>query len=594
MTALRSRPARGLRLPLEALVFAVGMSTLGAEIAAARLMAPFFGSSTIIWANTIAVVLLALSVGYKLGGVLADRRPTGAALRTLVLAGSVLLAVVPFIAHPFLSLSVRAFDDLSAGAFTASLFGTLVLIAVPLLLLGAVSPWATRLRLASIEEAGSVAGRLYAVSTLGSLVGVFFVALWAIEAIGTQRTFVVLAAVPALVAALGLGRRALVVPAVLVAALALPSGTTKHAGDGARVLFETETPYQYARVIEDSDGTRKLELNEGQAIHSLWRPNTVLTGGYWDGFLVLPFATGSGRPPARIAALGTAGGTVPRAYAHFYPDTRVDAVDIDPELFEIGRRYFGLEPRPQLRTIAEDARPFLRRTDERYDAIFVDAYRQPYIPFYLTTREFFALARERLRPGGSVIVNIGHPRDSQALEQALSATMGDVFAHVARDPIQRLNSLVIASDAPLSADRAARRAGAARAAAAGAGERRAVRAGAARRGRVHRRPRAGRVADRQLDRAVRGGGGRMTTSRWGFVEAVDLRGRRSRRSAPRSPRRGSSRPRSARRRWCGRTRSRSCSSRWPAATGSAGGSPIATRTRPGWRARRCSARGWWR
>src|SRR4051812_14500058 len=207
VTAVEPRStARGV-LPLEALVFAVGLSTLGAEIAAARLMAPFFGSSTVIWANTIAVVLLALSAGYKLGGVLADRRPSAAALSVLVLVGSALLAVVPFIAHPFLSLSVRAFDELSVGAFTASLFGTLVLVAVPLLLLGAVSPWATRLRVASVDSAGAVAGRLYAISTLGSLVGVFFVALWAIEAIGTQRTFVVLAAVPAVVAAAGLGPR---------------------------------------------------------------------------------------------------------------------------------------------------------------------------------------------------------------------------------------------------------------------------------------------------------------------------------------------------------------------------------------------------
>ena len=112
------------------------------------------------------------------------------------------------------------------------------------------------------------------------------------------------------------------------------------------MLYETETPYQYARVIEEDDGTRKLELNEGQAIHSLRRPGTVLTGGYWDGFLVLPFATGSGRPPGRIAALGTAGGTVPRAYAQFFPDTRIDAVDIDPELFEIGRQYFDLRAAP--------------------------------------------------------------------------------------------------------------------------------------------------------------------------------------------------------------------------------------------------------
>ncbi len=324
MTALRSSPARGLQLPLEALVFAVGMSTLGAEIAAQRLMAPFFGSSTVIWANTIAVVLLALSVGYWLGGKLADRRPRKEALCGLVLLGSALLAIVPFIAHPFLSLSVSAFDELSVGAFTASLFGTLVLVAVPLLLLGAVSPYATRLKLASIEESGVVAGRLYAVSTIGSLVGVFFVSLWAIETIGTQRTFLVLAAVPAFVSAAGLSLRFMLVPAALIAALALPPGTTKPA-DGGRVLYETETPYQYARVVEDDDGTRKLELNEGQAIHSLWRPGTVLTGGYWDGFLTLPFATGSGVAPKRIAALGTAGGTVPRAYAHYFPDTKIES-----------------------------------------------------------------------------------------------------------------------------------------------------------------------------------------------------------------------------------------------------------------------------
>ena len=244
-----------------------------------------------------------------------------------------------------------------------------------------------------------------------------------------------LARVPALVAA-ARRARAGVVPPCCCAALALPSGTTKPAENG-RVLYEKETPYQYARVVEDEDGSRRLELNEGQAIHSLMRPGTVLTDGYWDGFLVLPFATGSGQPPARIAALGTAGGTVPRAYAHYYPQTRdrrrrhrPRAVRDRPPLLRPGAAG------PQLREIAQDARPFLRQTKERYDAIFVDAYRQPYIPFYLTTREFFELVRDRLNPGGSVIVNIGHPNDSPKLEQAMSATMGAVFKHVARDPIR--------------------------------------------------------------------------------------------------------------------------------------------------------------
>ena len=161
-----SRPgAARERPPLEALVFAVGLATLGAEIAAARLMAPFFGSSTIIWANTIAVVLLALSAGYKLGGMLADRRPSAGALRVLVLRRDGAARRRAVHRAPVPVAERERVRQLSAGAFTASLFGTLVLIAVPLLLLGAVSPWATRLRLATVEEAGSVAGRLYAIST---------------------------------------------------------------------------------------------------------------------------------------------------------------------------------------------------------------------------------------------------------------------------------------------------------------------------------------------------------------------------------------------------------------------------------------------
>ncbi len=137
-------------------------------------------------------------------------------------------------------------------------------------------------------------------------------------------------------------------PLVLAASLALPSGVTKPAENG-RVLYENETEYQYARVVQLEDGSRRLELNEGQAIHSLYKPGTVLTDGYWDGFLVLPFATGSGEPPKRIAALGTAGGTVPRALLHYYPRTKIDAVDIDAELFKIGHRYFGLPHSPRLK-----------------------------------------------------------------------------------------------------------------------------------------------------------------------------------------------------------------------------------------------------
>jgi spermidine synthase len=439
--------------PLPLLVFVVGTGSLGAEIAAVRLLAPYFGASTIIWANTIGVVLVALSVGYWLGGRLADRHPNMRGLCLLSLAAAALLAAVPFAADPLLNVAVDALDNISAGAFIGSLLAVLALVAVPVMLLGAVSPYAIRLGVSTVEEAGTVAGRLYALSTAGSLVGTLSSALLFIPLIGTRRTFLVFALAISLVAVTGLRpmRRWALAPAGIVALIALPVGTLKAQTDDGRVIYETETEYQYARVIERPDGSRKLELNEGQAEHSEYIPGTSLTGNYWDGHIVLPFA-GRAEPPRRVAILGNAAGTMSRAYEEFFPATRVDGVEIDPKLSEIGRRYFDMN-NPRLHVYNEDARPYLRRTDAKYDAISLDTYRQPYIPFYLTTKEFFELVRDHLTPDGVVVVNVGHPKGEDGLEKALAATMGDVFTHVLRDPIKRVNTLLVASDGSLSAAR---------------------------------------------------------------------------------------------------------------------------------------------
>ncbi|HEU4701957.1 MAG TPA: fused MFS/spermidine synthase [Conexibacter sp.] len=440
-------PGRRLLLLL---VFVVGASSLGGEIAAARLLAPWFGDSTLIWANTIATVLLALSAGYWLGGRLADQRPSVARLSGIVLAAAGLFALVPFVAGPFLRTSVEAFDSLSAGAFVGSLIAVLVLIAVPMLLLGTVAPYAIRLAVVRVEEAGSVAGRLYAVSTLGSLTGVFLSALVLIPFLGTRRTFLAFALALALVAVASMPRRWALAPAAVAALIAVPAGTVKATGDG-RVIWERETPYQYARVVEASDGERRLELNEGQAVHSVYAPGRWLTGDYWDEFLVLPFAARE-RPPRSVAIVGNAAGTTARAYARYFPASRVDGVEIDGALSEVGRELFDLRG-PRLHLHTADGRAFLRASERRWDAVFVDAYRQPYVPFHLATREFFALVRERLAPGGVVLVNVGHPERSDDLERALTATMRDVFAHVLRDPSQDTNTVLLATDGPVSADR---------------------------------------------------------------------------------------------------------------------------------------------
>ena len=445
------------------LVFSTGTCTMGAEIAGARLLAPYFGDSTVVWANTIAIVLVALSIGYWLGGKIADRHPELKKLCWTVLAGSVLVALIPFFARPFLGASVDAFDELSVGVFAGSLVGVLVLLAVPVMIFGAVSPWALRIAMdnSDVEHAGQLAGRLYALSTAGSLFGTLLSAMVTIPLIGTQRTFILFALVVAIVASIGVRKLwPVLIPAVVACAALVPVGTIKAAGDG-EVIFEAETPHQYVRVIEQEDGERTLELNEGQAVHSIYRPGEYLVGNYWDEHLVLPFtaapqvtgATGPDRGagwPERIAILGNAAGTVARAYGHFFPETKVDAVEIDGKITEVGREYFGLD-NPNMEVFDEDARPWLRAAEPIYDVIMVDAYHQPYIPFYMATEEFFELVRDRLRPGGVVLINVGHPENSDALEENLTATLERALPYVLRDPVTDTNTMLVGSAEPVSA-----------------------------------------------------------------------------------------------------------------------------------------------
>src|SRR5262245_62594487 len=225
---------------LGALVFGAGIGALATEITASRLLAPYFGSSTIVWANLIGIVLAALALGYWLGGRLADRRPEPHLLGTIVLAAGVFVAVIPFAAKPFLDFTVEGLDTASAGAVVGSFLAVLLLCAPPVVLLGMVSPFAIRLAVSSIATAGQVAGRLYALSTAGSLLGTFLPALVLIPAIGTQRTFLLVAAVLAASSCFLLGGRYLVVAAALAALVAIPPGAVK-ARDG---LLHEETSYQ--------------------------------------------------------------------------------------------------------------------------------------------------------------------------------------------------------------------------------------------------------------------------------------------------------------------------------------------------------------
>jgi spermidine synthase len=440
----RSGPSVLQRPILLLFVFLAGTGSMATEICASRLLAPYFGDSTMVWANIIGLILASLSLGYWLGGRLADRRPSPFLLGTIVLAAALCVAIVPFVARPLLERGASGIGQLAVGTVAGSFFAALILFAPPVVALGMVAPFAIRLATERPGTSGSVAGTVFALSTAGSLLGTFVPALLSIPLIGTQRTLLGTSALLAATSVLALGRRGLVPVVCIVALLALPPGLIR---PGAGVLYEGESAYQFIRVVHDGN-ERVLELNEGVVAHSVYDPASVLTGGYWDLFLVPPLLLD--HPVRRVAILGNAGGTVARAYRRFYPQARIDGVEIDAKVTSVGERFFRLRSGPLLHLFSEDARPFLLDHRDRYDIICVDAYRQPYVPFYLATREFYRLVRSRLRPGGIVALNVASlPRDHTLVEQ-IAGTLATVFPRVYSWQALRFNALVIGVEQPLT------------------------------------------------------------------------------------------------------------------------------------------------
>lgn len=446
---------------LKSLVFIGGFASIGVELTASRLLAPYFGSSTFIWASLIGVTLAFLSLGYLLGGKLADRQPRPELLYAVTAVAAITIALLPLVARPLLHESLAAFRTLDAGAFYGSLAGTLFLMAPPITLLGFISPFALRLQIANVASAGNTAGSLYALSTVGSIAGSFLPVLVLIPLIGTAATFVVLSLAllaPAVAGLIAVRARPLALVAIVGAlaaptlALAVPGGIRPP--DRGELLHEQESAYNYIQVVVDG-GQRELILNEGHAIHSIYNPGQLLTGGPWDYFMVAPLlvAGEEAHPPRDVMLIGLAGGTVARQLSAAYGPIPIDGVEIDPDIVAVGRQYFGLDELANVNVEIADGRYALKTSDRSYDLIGVDAYRQPYIPFQLTSREFFQEVADHLCPGGVAVVNAGRTTTDFRLVDALGATMRDVFPYVmAIDVAQYTNTILVGSQSPLSAE----------------------------------------------------------------------------------------------------------------------------------------------
>jgi predicted membrane-bound spermidine synthase len=412
------------------LVFVGGMTSLALEMCASRLLAAYFGTSLFIWASVIGLILVYLTVGYFIGGRLADRYPSEQVLCTITAMAALSTSILPFISQSILTWSITGLAQVSVSIFFSSLLGTILLFSVPITLLGLVSPFAIRLVTKDIGRSGRTSGSLYAISTLGSILGAFLPVLWLIPTFGVRRTMLILGVLLFAASLWGLRLRWRPAFSLVLIALVLPLGPLK---DIPNLIYEQESLYNYIQVTQLPDGTRDLILNEGQAIHSIYYPdpNTTLTGWYWDYFLAAPYFNTGFTPQKlhRVGIIGLAAGTIAHQFTSVYGQVPIDGVEIDPAIVDVGRKYFAMNE-PNLHVHVQDGRTYIETTQAQYDVVAIDAFQQPYIPFQLTTREFFTTVRSHLSSTGVVALNTAHTTHDYRLVQAFINTMSQVFPSV--------------------------------------------------------------------------------------------------------------------------------------------------------------------
>lgn len=411
---------------LRVVVFGSGAVLMGLEIVGSRIIAPFFGSSVYVWGGLISIFLGALSLGYYLGGTMADRWPRASLLATLLALAGLTILALNVIARPVLF----AFDAWDLGPRLNPLLASIVLFAVPSILMGTTSPFAIKLVARDLATVGTKAGVLYALSTTGSIAGTIGTAFFLIPSLGVRTILYLLGG--SLLALAGLlllheGRslRPAMAATVLLVATALPAVGSPIRLPQQRIIYEKDSAYHQINVMEDGVN-RYLRFNRS------FQGGMVLKNPYESPFLYTSYAHLAlvfNPGIRRVLLIGLGSGTIPKRFLRDYPDVVVDSIELDPAVVDVARRFFEVKDDPRHRIVVQDGRVYLRRADVKYDLIILDAYFAEGIPFHLATKEFLELVRDRLTPGGLIASNIIGALDgpNSRLYRALHKTYGSVF-----------------------------------------------------------------------------------------------------------------------------------------------------------------------
>jgi spermidine synthase len=401
--------------------FLAGAILMALELVGSRVLAPFFGGSIFVWGSLIGVFLGAMSLGYYIGGRLVDRWPSAGLLSGFILLAGLFVLLLPRYGDVISDRILLA----DYGNRMSPLLACTVLFFIPGMLMAVTSPFVIRLTAQTIDRVGRTAGVVYAISTVGSIAGTLGTAFYLIPAWGTRALLHVIgfALVGTAAIALAAGRQRLRAgPAGAVLALLL-LGAPADAKE--TVLLERDSAYHRLFVTEEGH-YRWLRAD------NIWHTQMDLRDPQGRGlpyadYIDLAFVFN--RDIRKVLVIGLGGGTVPKRFVRDYPNVVVDAVEIDPAVITIAKRYFYVSEGPRLRIHEADGRQFLRRSKEKWDLILLDAYYADTVPFFLTTKEFFLIVKEHLTPNGMLVNNVvgraTGPRSK--FFRSVYKTMDDVF-----------------------------------------------------------------------------------------------------------------------------------------------------------------------
>jgi len=426
MTYQKLNPLREKLFHLYLVAFGSGAVVMSMELIVSRILTPVFGSSTYTWGSLIGLVLTGLSLGYFLGGKIADKDPKFRKICSIVFSAGLYIVFVPFIAPGILGFTL---DTLPQNQFS-SLFATFALVFFPTTLLGFVSPYVIKLGTVTLHKVGNVSGTLYSVSTIGSIFGTFLTIFVLIPTTDIRTVLFGLGITLMIISLLGLRTWPKVLTVAVIIILFTPSssivtGLMPHTGT---VILETETEYSHLDVV-DSDNKRTLYLNGMR--HSQMdkdNPNELVlkyTKYFHLGTLFNPQLE-------NILFVGGGGFSGPKNFLESYPNSLIDVVEIDPEVTEVAKTYFSLREDSRLEVFNEDARTFLMSSDEKYNLIILDAFGTDYVPFHLLTQEYFQILKEHLEPDGVIISNLigSIEGDTSDLPRSVYKTMKSSFPTV--------------------------------------------------------------------------------------------------------------------------------------------------------------------